>query len=303
VGPPADIWSLGVILLESLTAKRVFEGTPSEVLARRLAGPVVLPADLPVPWKLVLTGMLALRPDQRLRDLEVSAILSTNAYDAPWLGVDSDMTTRVRTSRTDDRTAFLPGAGGGRGEGDETRVIKPAALATSIKSRFPSRFQALAVLAVVVLLGVGSYFLFASGPGPTVTTTTTTTTVPPGGAALNALKSQVLAGETAGNVAAASGQTIAQQAGLAQAAYAAKETQQAIIDLELAESAITNGVSNHLIGPVEGQLLQSDLALFAGALDLGSAVTTTTSTTSTTTTTTAPIAPTPGPPFSNGIGN
>jgi hypothetical protein len=306
VGPPADIWSLGVILLECLTGQRVYEGTPSEVMARRLAGPIVLPAELPVPWKLVLTGMLTVRPDQRLKDLEVSALLATSAYDAPWLGTDSDITTRVPTTRTDDRTAFMPGAEGRRG-GDETQVLKAVAPAPASGSRFPSRNILMAALVVLAVLGVGSYYLFASGPGPVATTTTTrppatTTTIPPGGAALNALKSQVLAGETAGNVAAASGQTLVQQATLAQTAFASGQTQQATIDLELAESAITNGVSNHLIGPVEGQVLQSDLGLFAGALGLSSAVTTTT-TTSSTTTTTSTTTTFPSPTFGNGNGN
>ncbi|MCU1362189.1 MAG: hypothetical protein JWM55_17 [Acidimicrobiaceae bacterium] len=310
VGPSADIWSLGVILLECLTGQRVYEGTPSEVLARRLAGPIVLPAELPVPWKLVLTGMLTLRADQRLKDSDVSALLSTGAYDAPWLGLDSDATTRVPVpaSRTDDRTAMLVrGGAGGRPGSDQTQVMKSAATPIDRPRRFPSGVRAVAVAVVVLaVLGAGSFFLFAggNGPGDSTTTTkppaTTTTTVPPGAAALDALKSQVLAGETAGNVAGPSGQTIAQQATLAQAAYAAGKTQQATIDLELAESAITNGVSNHLIGPVEGQVLQSDLQLFAGALGLGSAVTTTT--TSSTTTTTTPTVPGPGPPTGDGKG-
>lgn len=308
VEPSADIWSLGVILLECLTGQRAYEGTPSEVLARRLAGPIALPAELPVPWKLVLTGMLTLRPDQRLKDIDVAALLATSAYDAPWVGADSDVTTRVRTSRTDDQTAFMSGATGRNGS-DATQVKKSVVTPTSA-GRFPSKFRILALLVVLAVLGVGSFLLFGSGTGPTTSTTTTmppptTTTIPPGDAALNALKSQVLAGEGAGNVDAASGQTIVQQATFAQAAYASGKSQQAAIDLELAESAITNGVSSHLIGPVEGQLLQSDLQLFAGALGLSSSVTTTTTTSTTTSTTTIPTTTTtfPSPPFGNGIGN
>src|ERR1700688_2334704 len=75
VGPAADIWSLGMVLLECLTGRRIYEGSPSEVVARRLAGPVPLPADLTVPWKLVLSGMLDHRPDQRLGGDEVAALL------------------------------------------------------------------------------------------------------------------------------------------------------------------------------------------------------------------------------------
>src|ERR1700684_3988924 len=49
VGPSADIWSLGIVLLECLTGRRVYEGSPSEIVARRLGEPVPLPADLPLP--------------------------------------------------------------------------------------------------------------------------------------------------------------------------------------------------------------------------------------------------------------
>jgi serine/threonine protein kinase len=312
VGPPADTWSLGIILLECLTGRRVYEGTPSEVLARRLAGPVLLPAALPVPWKLVLTGMLTLRPDQRLKDSEVSGILATHAYDAPWLGANSDVTTKIQRPNGGDRTSVMPALRGGGADSDETRLMKSDVTTTPPKTRFWDYRTLTAAAVILVVLGAGLFFLLGSGPGknppPTTTSTsstTTTTTIPPGSAALNALKSQVLAGEAAGNVDDASGQTIAQQAGLAQAAYVAGKTQQAAIDLELAASAIQNGVSNHLIGPVEGQLLQSDLALFAGALGLSSAVTTTTTSTSTTTTSTTTSTTTtlPGSPFGNGNGN
>ena len=52
-------------------------------MARRLVAPVPLPPDLPVPWKLVLTGMLDHRPEERLSGHEVAALLSTSAYQAP----------------------------------------------------------------------------------------------------------------------------------------------------------------------------------------------------------------------------
>jgi serine/threonine protein kinase len=289
VGPPADIWSLGIVLLECLTGHRAYEGTPSEVLARRLAGPVVLPAELPVPWKLVLTGMLTLRPDQRLRDSEVSTLLATPAYDAPWVVVDSDVTTSVRTVRGDDSTAFMPGLVGVRDD-DDTRVVKPTATPAADKKSPWWNYQVLAALIVVAAVAVGLILFLGTSPGNAHSTTTTkprvTSSIKPGAAALDALKSQVLAGESAGTVDAASGQTITKQAGLAQAAYIAGQTQQAAIDLELAKSAITSGVSNHLIGPSEGQLLQSDLGLLASALNLSSAVATTTTTTSSSTTTT-----------------
>jgi serine/threonine protein kinase len=326
VGPAADIWSLGIILLECLTGRRVYEGTPSEVLARRLAGPVVLPAELPVPWKLVLTGMLTQRPDQRLEDFQVSALLATRAYDAPWSPPDSDITTQIGATEPGDNTVMMPGVVGIGPKGDETRVITPTPAVVDSKKRFKWSTQVLVAIAVVVAaLGIGLYFLLGTNPTkpPTTTTTkppTTTTTVLAGAAALKALKSQVLAGESAGNVDAASGRTITQEAALAQTEYTAGKTQQAASDLQLASSAISNGILNHTIGRVEGQLLESDLGLLASSLNLSSAVATTTTTssttttsptstststtTSTTTTTSSTTTTTiPTPPLGNGNGN
>jgi eukaryotic-like serine/threonine-protein kinase len=61
VGPSADLWSLGIIVLECLTGRRPYAGTPSEVFARRLAGPVRLPIDLPVPRNVATPGAAAPR--------------------------------------------------------------------------------------------------------------------------------------------------------------------------------------------------------------------------------------------------
>lgn len=321
VGPAADIWSLGIILLECLTGRRVYEGTPSEVLARRLAGPVVLPADLPVPWKLVLAGMLAQHPDERLEDHQVSALLATPAYDALWIPQASDITTHHSVTEPRDNTSMMPGVVGAGTRGDETSVVAATRTAPVVKKPLNWIYVAVAAVVVVAALLVG--FLLLKGPSPAKSSTTTTTsppktttTVRAGTAAFNALKSQVHAGEAAGNVDAASGRTITQEASLAQADYTVGNTKQAASDLELAAGAISNGLLNHTIGQVEGQLLQSDLGLLASALNLSSAVTTTTSTSSTTsstssttsttssttTTTTAPPTSTTTtiPPIGNG---
>jgi hypothetical protein len=312
VGPAADIWSLGIILLECLTGRRVYEGAPSEVLARRLAGPVVLPAELPVPWKLVLTGMLTHRPDQRLEDFQVAALLATVAYDAPWIPPDGDVTVALGATRNSNDTVMMSGAAGAAAAGaavagDETRVITPARTVVATKKPFKWGSRVLAPIVVVAAVGLGLFFTLGSKPTkspPTTTssTSTTTTTLLAGTAALNALKSQVLAGETAGNLDAASGQTITQQAGFAQADYTSGKTKLAGGDLQLVATTIFSGVTNHTIGPVEGQLLQSDLQLLANALNLSSVVTTTT-TSSTSTTTTTTTVPFPGNGNGNGNGN
>jgi hypothetical protein len=120
VGPGADIWSLGMVLLECLTGRRIYEGSPSEVVARRLAGPVPLPADLPVSWKLVLSGMLDHRAGQRLGGDEVAALLRTTPFRAPWTPSRTPDTNRPPPTVPNDLTALAPGA-------DVTTVLGPVA--------------------------------------------------------------------------------------------------------------------------------------------------------------------------------
>ena len=118
VGPEADVWSLGIVLLECLTGRRVYEGSAAEVVARRLAGPVPLPSSLPTPWRLLLVGMLDHRPDQRLKDEEVEALLSGTAFDPPWMP-DEEARTGA-TKPTEPLPADLTAL-------DETKVA-PAAM-------------------------------------------------------------------------------------------------------------------------------------------------------------------------------
>jgi serine/threonine protein kinase len=84
VGPAADIWALGLVLLESLLGRRLYEGRPAEVVARRLAAPVQLPDDLPGPWRLLLAGMLDDEPSFRPAAADVAAMAATDAFRAPW---------------------------------------------------------------------------------------------------------------------------------------------------------------------------------------------------------------------------
>jgi serine/threonine protein kinase len=109
VGPAADIWSLGMVLLECLTGRRVYEGTSAEIIARRLAGPVPLPGDLPVPWKLLLSGMLDHRPEQRLDGAQVASMLTSPAFSVPWTpSPESEAGSSAPTAPL-DLTALEPG--------------------------------------------------------------------------------------------------------------------------------------------------------------------------------------------------
>lgn len=312
VGPAADVWSLGIVLLECLTGRRVYEGTPSEVMARRIAGPVPLPEDLPTAWRLALSGMLDRRPEQRLSATQVAALLSTSAFDAPWVTLDSDLTTNLSALNPDDRTAMLPGAVVAAAlVGDETRVTQAPRAPASPPRLELTRSRIAAGVVAFVALGVGLFFAFDSGgavkhPSTTTTqlatttstTSTTTTTVPLGTRALSILVNDVTNGQSSGGVDSSTGQTIIQQATLAVSDYSAANTVQAANDLQQAALAIADGVQSSAIAPDQGAVLQSDLNTLANVLNL-SAASTPPATTSTSTTTTV----FPGNGHGNGNGH
>ena len=188
VGPSADLWSLGIVLLECLTGRRAYEGSPSEIVARRLVAPVPIPLDLPVPWKLVLTGMLDHRPDQRLTGHQVAAMLATSAFQAPWRPSNDDTIVSHERLVPYDLTALAPASGASRHDdtivagADSTRISRPTATrpAPSAPKRGPRRARtALSGLVVVALVGVGLGLWLTSGGGTTIpkkTPPTTTTT-------------------------------------------------------------------------------------------------------------------------------
>ena len=82
VGPAADVYSLGLVLLEAITGQRAYTGPPIEAAVARLTTPPPIPDDLPVGWQRLLRQMTALQPGDRpdatavataLRDAESGA--------------------------------------------------------------------------------------------------------------------------------------------------------------------------------------------------------------------------------------
>lgn len=310
VGPSADIWSLGIVLLESLTGQRVYEGSPSEIVARRLREPIPLPSDLPVAWKILFSGMLDHRPDQRLTGREVTALLATSPYAAPWARSASNP-----EDATYDLTALAPGA-------DVTMVAAPAALmgadATRVAapptSRVPRREPAwrsakTAIAAVVALavLGVGLGLWLAPSPPRGPKRTTTTTTTPSASSALASLVSDMARAQSAGRMGPGAERSIASSAEQAVADSTAGNATQAGNDLQQAETTIVNGIQGGTITEAEGIQLLHALSVLSNSLGVAIPPTTTTTTTTSTTTTTAPTPPTNpglgGPGNGNGNGN
>jgi len=75
VGPAADIYALGLVLIECLTGQREYPGQPMEAALARLHRQPHVPQDLPTPMPALLQAMTADDPDQRPTAAEVSTSL------------------------------------------------------------------------------------------------------------------------------------------------------------------------------------------------------------------------------------
>jgi serine/threonine protein kinase len=298
VGPSADVWSLGIVLLECLTGERVFAGTPSEVLALRLSGPVSLPEGLPVPWRLLLTGMLATVPENRLSAQEAASMLATPALHSEW----------VRTNLSSDATTIVGDAGRLRGGQDGHTVmipthdaLPPRRLPPSASNQFNFRRLIIpAIILVVVLGGVGlALALGSNGPTATTTTTstttsTTTTTLPSISHSLAKMVNDVVAGQSSHAIGPQVAQSVSTGAQQAVTDFDSGNAAQAATDLQGVASDIANGEANSYMTPAYATLLQADLTTLAETLGLSAAAT------PPTTTTTPPGPPNPGPGPGNG---
>jgi serine/threonine protein kinase len=65
VGPPADVYALGLVLLECLTGQREYAGSTVEVALARLQRLPRVPATLPAGWPGLLRAMTAREPADR----------------------------------------------------------------------------------------------------------------------------------------------------------------------------------------------------------------------------------------------
>lgn len=80
IGGAADVYSLGLVLLEALTGKRAFAGgTPAEVALRRVHQGPSLPVSLGATWLRTLRAMTAIDPAERPSARDVAVLLSTGA--------------------------------------------------------------------------------------------------------------------------------------------------------------------------------------------------------------------------------
>ena len=84
IGPPADVYALGLVLLEAATGRPAYPGPLKEAAVARLTRDPEVPDDLPKPWRRLLPLMTSREPSARPDADEVSRLLSQGH--AGWRG-------------------------------------------------------------------------------------------------------------------------------------------------------------------------------------------------------------------------
>ncbi len=99
VTPATDVYSLGLVLLEALTGRRVYPGSVTESAVARLHAPPPIPSDLPDPWRDALAAMTHQEPDRRPAADALPGIFERLTGDVS--AVDEPLDTRVLTGLHD----------------------------------------------------------------------------------------------------------------------------------------------------------------------------------------------------------
>jgi eukaryotic-like serine/threonine-protein kinase len=163
VGPPTDVYSLGLVLIEGLTGERAFTGTPVETALARLQRPPAIPENVPAGWRDLLASMTATDPADRPTATEaatrmrglIAAPTATRVFDAA-PGVAGPASDDTPTERMDAAAA--------------TPSNNPAKILAGVVA---AALVIVALVAAGVVLGDGDG---ASDDGPSPSTTPAATT-------------------------------------------------------------------------------------------------------------------------------
>jgi eukaryotic-like serine/threonine-protein kinase len=149
VGTAADIYALGLVLLECLTGAPEYPGSSAESAVARLSRPPHVPTTVPQSWTDLLTEMTAYDPAARPSACEVARILPdlpTTTSPAMTLAED-EASTRVRTKP-------ITGA---------SRMPQPKAAPVRTPHHRGATWVAAAAVLAVVLIGAVLVWLLPRG--------------------------------------------------------------------------------------------------------------------------------------------
>ena len=83
IGPPADVYALGLVLMEAYTGEPAFPGPLKEAAIARLSRDPEIPADLPRDWRRLLTLMTDRDPWSRPSAEDAATMLDSEGFGAP----------------------------------------------------------------------------------------------------------------------------------------------------------------------------------------------------------------------------
>ena len=179
VGPAADVYALGLVLLEARTGRRAFAGVGHEAVAARLArSPDIPVAELGREWVRLLSAMTARDPDHRPAAATVATALAPGSTFATAVALDPTIALGP--------TAAIRGASAATSPATPrlgTRALDPADRGAERRAR---RRGPLAAVALLAVLAVGLAAMVVARGGTRTprrpaapTTTAPATTSPP----------------------------------------------------------------------------------------------------------------------------
>ena len=160
VTPAADVYSLGLVLLEALTGERAYGGSPTEAALARLSTPPTIPETVSAAWTDLLTRMTALAPPDRLSTQQVAAALRR-------LSAEADPTTDTDAGSgrgaTQPMTGLLPPARRGAWAEDTLALQYRPDGPSASGSRVPQSLHEHGIWIVLAALAAAAVLLVAIG--------------------------------------------------------------------------------------------------------------------------------------------
>ncbi|MGT2425666.1 serine/threonine-protein kinase [Amnibacterium kyonggiense] len=149
IGAATDVYALGLVAIEALTARIAFPGAPAESAVARLVRGPELPADIGPSWRALLGAMTALDPADR-----------------PPVAVLREMVARLPDDVLDPAAAVTPTALLTVVQEAPATAVLTRSAARAERVRKPRRHLLVAAFLVLILAAAGGWIAALSGGSP-----------------------------------------------------------------------------------------------------------------------------------------